>query len=183
MLTLMSVLTERSKDGHVQWLCQCSCGDVGTYLATRVKHNRVAGCQKCAHALTGSRVRTHGMRNTATYSSWISIKDRCTNPESKDFARYGGKGITVCDQWLNSFEQFYKDMGEKPNGTSIDRINNDQGYSPKNCRWATHSQQQLTWLLPPCLSPLNFFIFPLSFSFCLLDIALMREILTLVPKV
>jgi len=143
MLTLMSVLTKRSKDGHIQWLCQCSCGDVGTYLATRVKHNRVAGCQKCAHALTGSRVRTHGMKNTATYSSWISMKDRCTNPESKDFARYGGKGITVCDQWLNSFEQFYKDIGEKPNGTSIDRINNDQGYSPKNCRWATHSQQQL----------------------------------------
>ena len=143
MLTFMSVLTERSKDGHIQWLCQCSCGDVRTYLATRVKHNRVAGCQKCAHALTGSRVRTHGMRNTATYSSWISMKDRCTNPESKDFARYGGKGITVCDQWLNSFEQFYKDMGEKPKGTSIDRINNNQGYSPENCQWATHSQQQL----------------------------------------
>ena len=143
MLTFMSVLTERSKDGHIQWLCQCSCGDVGTYLATRVKHNRVAGCKKCASALTGSKVKTHGMRNTATYSSWTSMKDRCTNPESKDFARYGGKGIAVCDQWLNSFEQFYKDMGEKPNGTSIDRINNEQGYSPENCRWATHSQQQL----------------------------------------
>jgi hypothetical protein len=71
------------------------------------------------------------------------MKDRCTNPESKDFAKYGGKGITVCNQWLNSFEQFYKDMGEKPHGTSIDRINNDQGYSPENCRWATNSQQQL----------------------------------------
>lgn len=143
MLTFVSVLTKKSKDGHIQWLCQCSCGDVGTYLATRVRHNRVAGCQKCARVLIGSKVKTHGMRNTATYSSWISMKDRCTNPKSKDFVRYGGKGITVCDQWLNYFEQFYKDMGEKPNGTSIDRINNDQWYSPENCRWATHSQQQL----------------------------------------
>jgi len=142
MLTFVSVLTERSKDGHIQWLCQCSCGDIGTYLATRIKHNRVAGCQKCAHALTGSRVKTHGMKNTATYSSWTSMKDRCTNSESKDFARYGKKGITVCDQWLNSFEQFYKDMGERPKGTSIDRINNDLGYFPENCRWATRSQQQ-----------------------------------------
>jgi hypothetical protein len=142
MLTFMSVLPERSKDGHVQWLCKCSCGDIGSYLATRVKHNRVNGCKQCCWALTRVKNKTHGMRNTATYSSWVSMKDRCTNPNSKDFESYGGRGIYVCDQWLNSFEQFYKDMGEKPKGTSIDRINNIEGYTPENCRWATHSQQQ-----------------------------------------
>jgi len=143
MLTFISVLGEKSKDGHIQWLCQCSCGHVGTYLATRVKHKRVSSCKKCAHSLVALKNKTHGMRNTDTYSSWVAMKDRCTNPSSKDFARYGGRGITVCSQWMNSFEQFYKDMGERPRGKSIDRINNDQGYFLENCRWATHSQQQL----------------------------------------
>jgi hypothetical protein len=143
MLTFVSVVAERSSDGHIRWLCKCSCGDVGIYLATRVKHNRVSNCKKCRSDLTALKKRTHGMKNTSTYSSWRAMKDRCQNPKSKDFLSYGGIGITICDEWANSFEQFYKDMGERPRGTSIDRINNKLGYSPENCRWASNLKQQL----------------------------------------
>ena len=83
----------------------------------------------------------HGMRSTSTYSSWANILQRCTNQNSQAYERYGGRGITVCDRWRNSFENFYADMGERPEGTSIDRINNDSNYEPGNCRWATSTEQ------------------------------------------
>ena len=83
-----------------------------------------------------------GLRPSYTYYTWIHIKRRCYNPRSKAYSRYGGKGITVCDRWINSFENFLADMGEKPSRKhSIDRINNSLGYFPENCRWATQKQQ------------------------------------------
>ena len=84
---------------------------------------------------------THGMRYTTTYASWQAMKDRCLNTKSKDYSRYGEKGITVCKEWL-IFENFYADMGDKPTDYSIDRINNIKGYSKDNCRWANRNTQQ-----------------------------------------
>lgn len=83
---------------------------------------------------------THGMRYTPTYSSWMSAKDRATNKNSKDFHRYGAVGIGMAERWLK-FENFLEDMGEKPEGMSIDRINPFKGYEPGNCRWATAKEQ------------------------------------------
>jgi hypothetical protein len=83
---------------------------------------------------------THGMRYTPTYSSWSSAKDRATNPNGKDFYRYGAVGIGMAERWLK-FENFLDDMGEKPDGMSIDRIDPSKGYEPGNCRWATPLQQ------------------------------------------
>lgn len=82
----------------------------------------------------------HGGVGSSTYVVWMAMKARCDNPNRKDFANYGGRGIGYCEAW-KSFEAFRRDMGERPDGLTLDRINNNAGYSPENCRWVTMSRQ------------------------------------------
>lgn len=82
-----------------------------------------------------------GRKRSATHHTWTNMVARCTNPNRPDFKFYGGRGIAVCDRWRSSFSDFLADMGEKPAGTSLDRIDNERGYEPGNCRWATKDQQ------------------------------------------
>ena len=84
--------------------------------------------------------KTHGMRHEPVYETWCDIIKRCTNPNASNYDGYGGRGITVCERWL-SFANFHEDMGDRPEGKSIDRIDNDKGYYKENCRWATAKEQ------------------------------------------
>lgn len=101
------------------------------------------------HAVPGQI--THGMSRTGTYGAWFNAKRRCLNKKCEFYPRYGGRGITFCKRWLK-FENFFEDMGVRPVGKSLDRIDNDKGYKPSNCRWATSRQQMRNRRNSLCLS-------------------------------
>lgn len=136
MLTLVEDRVGKSADGHIlaRWLCDC--GTTADFARSRVKHGYVksCGCEKLA-AMSRAAT-THGGRYTPEYSSWAAMRRRCLKPTDKDYPRYGGRGITVCPQWIDSFETFRDDMGPRPAGMTLDRINGSLGYDPSNTRWA-----------------------------------------------
>ena len=134
-------LEERGKNGQIVYLCVCDCGSGKNplVLSSSLTLNIVRSCG----CLNKEIVTTHNSSYKPIYFTWTGIKTRCLNEKSPDYPRYGGRGIKICDRWLNSFENFYEDMGDKPGPEySLDRINSDGDYEKDNCRWATMIEQQ-----------------------------------------
>lgn len=144
-LTAIRDVGSDSRKGHV-WLCKCDCGNFVNVPSNKLrrKHTKSCGCLKWD--LNIERSTTHGQGNktnrTAEYRAWAAMKTRCYNPKIIHFEHYGGRGITVCDRWLNSFENFLADMGERPSSKhTLDRKEVNGNYSPENCCWATKTEQ------------------------------------------
>lgn len=132
-----------SAKGITRWLCQCACGTTrvvsrNVLMETR---NAVKSCGCWRRDRIAKRNLTHGMTRSPTYGSWQSMLTRCFNAKHRQYKYWGGRGITVCARWM-TFENFLADMGQRSDGTTLDRYpDNDGNYEPGNCRWATPAQQ------------------------------------------
>lgn len=140
-LVVVFLNLNRTDRGRVQWGCRCDCGDYKLVAGTDLKCGNTSSCGCLKVESVRMRCVTHGRTRTTEYRIWSMMRNRCQNPRNRAYAYYGGRGIDVCPEW-EDFSVFYRDMGPRPGpGYSIDRVNNDLGYSPSNCRWATAREQ------------------------------------------
>lgn len=141
----LTVTKSAGKSANNSYLfeCLCVCGNTKIARASHLQRGEVSscGCFQQENRSLHKPGLSHGQSRSATYGSWAAMKARCEYKKHPAFNSYGGRGITVCSQWRDSFETFLADMGERPEGMTLDRIDVNQGYSPGNCQWATPKQQ------------------------------------------
>jgi hypothetical protein len=128
----------RGSSHAVLWFCICDCGQTTVKRDCNLLSGRTKSCG--CHGVQHGHTTKDGY--SPTYTTWRCMKIRCLNPEHDKYKFYGGRGIAICDRWINSFENFLADMGPRPEGATIDRINPDGDYEPGNCRWATWDEQK-----------------------------------------
>ena len=133
--------SNEKKRNRVAWDCLCDCGNAAVISGDHLRRGESKSCGCLVVEAMRSIATTHGKSRTRVHRIWLAMKARCHRKTYPERRFYGGRGISVCDRWRNSFEAFYEDMGDCPPGRSIDRIDNDGNYEPGNCRWATWDQQ------------------------------------------
>lgn len=136
------------KHHRAKWKCQCDCGDIRAYCGFNLLNGKTRSCGCLKAENLRQRSCKHGKRESRLYGVWIDMKKRCYNPITHNYHRYGGRGITVCEEWLRDFQAFYEwaiahgyDENAPYMQCTIDRIDNDKGYSPDNCRWVDAATQ------------------------------------------
>lgn len=148
LLTFLGLAKAKGDGGRIIGTFLCVCGTqterpVGRVIGGTIRH--------CGCGTDHGKHRTHGMRHSREYAAWVGMKNRCLNGNDKDYPRWGGRGIKVCPEWINSFAAFYKHVGARPPQSSLDRIDNERGYEPGNVRWASPAEQNVnrrdTWVV------------------------------------
>lgn len=139
--TIICAYHKKTKFNSWKHLCRCACGEIRSVAGVHLRTGASKGCGCSARKEFSERLKTHGYTGTRTYKCWKGIKKRCFNEKDQAYPRYGGAGISMCSSWKDSFESFLSDMGECPDGLTIDRIEGTKGYYKGNCRWASYTTQ------------------------------------------
>ena len=138
---------ENTTYNKAQFKCKCDCGNYKNVAAKSLRNGRTKSCGCLLSEKSTQRVTRHGLRNNKLYTTWSMMKSRCNNQNATRYECYGGRGIKVCDEWMNDFKTFYNYVSKLPHfnepGYTLDRINNDGNYEPGNVRWATRKEQNI----------------------------------------